>query len=246
MLKNWYEERARKINTLKATYLSKGVSGVFYRYRADKVMSVLVSSLAKEKSKGSSPWMILDIGCGGGYYTKKLQKLGITVGLDFCIAYLRLAKEYCRNAFFVNGDAEHLPFRDGCFNLILCTEVLEHLTNPDNCLKEISRVLSEKGVLIVTSPMKYSLMEIMGRKRDFEHNIQHISVFTFKKFMAKLSSEFIVLKCEAILFIPLHALTRFLWVKPEFISIIDSILSKIKLLRNFSWCVICICRKRMV
>ena len=116
MLKNWYEERARKINTLKATYLSKGVSGVFYRYRADKVMSVLVSSLAKEKSKGSSPWMILDIGCGGGYYTKKLQKLGITVGLDFSIAYLRLAKEYCRNAFFVNGDAEHLPFRDGCFN----------------------------------------------------------------------------------------------------------------------------------
>ena len=245
MLRNYYERRARNMNTLKATYLSKGVGGVFYRYRADRVMSVLINILTREKSRKSSFWKILDIGCGGGYYTKKLQNLGYTtIGLDFSITYLQLAKEYCGDGTFVNGDAEQLPFRSGSFNLALCREVLKRLKNPDNCLKEISRILSREGMSVVTSPMKYALMEIFARKRDPEHNIQHINVLTFKEFMAKPSQEFIVLKCEAILFIPLHTFTLFLWIKPKLISIIDNVLSKIKFLRNFSWCVICVCRKK--
>lgn len=41
---------------------------------------------------------------------------------------------------FVFGDAESLPFVDNAFDYVICFHVLEHLDNPDNCLKELMRV----------------------------------------------------------------------------------------------------------
>jgi len=41
---------------------------------------------------------------------------------------------------FVFGDAQALPFVDNAFDYIICFHVLEHLDNPENCLKELMRV----------------------------------------------------------------------------------------------------------
>jgi SAM-dependent methyltransferase len=50
------------------------------------------------------------------------------------------------------GDHERLPFADGVFDAVFCTEVLEHLRDPRRCLREIRRVLAPGGRVLVSVP----------------------------------------------------------------------------------------------
>jgi len=51
----------------------------------------------------------------------------------------------------VTGDAHFLPFRPCSFQNILCTEVLEHLTNPEQAVREMERVLKPGGTLVLST-----------------------------------------------------------------------------------------------
>jgi ubiquinone/menaquinone biosynthesis C-methylase UbiE len=48
---------------------------------------------------------------------------------------------------FVVGDAMHLPFRDGVFNVIFSTHVIEHVANPAGMLREMNRVCNRKMIV---------------------------------------------------------------------------------------------------
>ncbi|WP_440054184.1 class I SAM-dependent methyltransferase [Pseudoalteromonas sp. T1lg65] len=52
-----------------------------------------------------------------------------------------------------------LPFQDQEFNTVLCSDVLEHLTNPESTLKEVARLLKPNGALIINTPFMYWLHE---------------------------------------------------------------------------------------
>jgi SAM-dependent methyltransferase len=62
----------------------------------------------------------------------------------------------------VQADAHCLPFSDGAFNTVLCTEVLEHLHTPSLALKEMRRVLAPGGKLILTTPFAYPIHDAPG------------------------------------------------------------------------------------
>ena len=53
----------------------------------------------------------------------------------------------------VLGDAQNLPFKDESFEVILCTEVLEHLKKPQLAVDEMKRVLKKGGKLILTASL---------------------------------------------------------------------------------------------
>ena len=57
-------------------------------------------------------------------------------------------------------DAQHLPFRDESFDVILMTEVLEHLQYPQEALQGIARVLCPNGELILTVPFLWGMHEV--------------------------------------------------------------------------------------
>jgi SAM-dependent methyltransferase len=57
----------------------------------------------------------------------------------------------------VVADAHALPFPDASFELVLCTEVLEHLVNPPQAIAEMYRVLTPGGTLILTTRFVYPL-----------------------------------------------------------------------------------------
>lgn len=50
------------------------------------------------------------------------------------------------------AEGEELPFKDGVFDAVLCTEVLEHLHSPGRLLREMGRVLKRDGDLVITTP----------------------------------------------------------------------------------------------
>lgn len=102
---------------------------------------------------GDKSIRILDAGCGEGFIDKLLidrfPNSQIT-GLEFTAEALAIANETNPTVEYVRGDICDMPFEDRSFDLVMCTEVLEHLPNPNMALKELIRV--SNGNLLITVP----------------------------------------------------------------------------------------------
>ena len=59
-----------------------------------------------------------------------------------------------KNTFPINGDAYYLPFINDSIDLIMMSEVVEHLGSPLDALKEVRRILHPEGKLVVSVPYK--------------------------------------------------------------------------------------------
>lgn len=96
---------------------------------------------------------VLEVGCGSGTIIKKLLKKGKNViGVDIGKKFLSFCHSTYWNTAFCAADAQHLPFLDNCFDSIVCSEVIEHLNNPEESLKEFERILCPNGELVITTP----------------------------------------------------------------------------------------------
>lgn len=84
------------------------------------------------------PGTILDVGCGVGYPAlRPLYERGYRIiGLDISREYL----DECHGLPVMRGDAHHLPFKDSSFDLVIATEILEHVPLIALGMTEIKRV----------------------------------------------------------------------------------------------------------
>jgi SAM-dependent methyltransferase len=96
--------------------------------------------------------LLLDVGCGGRPHESIfLPYVDRYIGVDTPASALSRVD--------VAAIASHLPFPDQTFDTVLCTEVLEHLSDPATCLREMGRVLRVGGHLILTTPQLWHLHE---------------------------------------------------------------------------------------
>ena len=94
---------------------------------------------------------VLDVGCGEGAIGKPLAKMGnFVVSLELP-AIATIARK-CGVPALVGGDAEHLGFASNSFDVVIASEVLEHLWNPLGFLDEVYRILDTEGYLIIEVP----------------------------------------------------------------------------------------------
>lgn len=105
---------------------------------------------------------ILEVGCGDGALSGVLcSNLGIAVsGVDTSETGLALARSMFADRGLV-GDFRHITgyatgFPDASFELIVCSDVIEHVDNPNAMLVEIRRLLVRGGRLIITTPLRFS------------------------------------------------------------------------------------------
>jgi len=118
-----------------------------------------VSTLLTLWEKSSKGGHILDVGCGRGIYQKSFGR-SIYLGCDIDRQNLKRAVKR-PNVKYVCADANHLPFKDNSFDLVQCSEVLEHLDSPLEATKEIVRV--SKKLIVLTFPDE-RVMERFGKK----------------------------------------------------------------------------------
>jgi len=128
---------------------------------------------------------ILDIGCGTGeLITIPLGSLGVTVlGVDTHLPSIEYAR--MRNSF-ENVRFEHLSIKELAeqeFDFIICSEVLEHLSEPTKMLKLIKTCLKYDGICIVTIPNGYSLKEVEVR---IYKALSKLSLIAFLKHLKEL------------------------------------------------------------
>jgi ubiquinone/menaquinone biosynthesis C-methylase UbiE len=98
---------------------------------------------------------VLDVGCGRGLLHKIIGKNVSYFGIDFAGEFLKNDNWLgFSSAHRIVASADKLPLRDNSFQVIVCSEVLEHLPYdlPEKCLSEIFRILKKHGVLIVSTP----------------------------------------------------------------------------------------------
>jgi SAM-dependent methyltransferase len=120
----------------------------------DQCQNKIIDILKKSKCAN-----LLDIGCNDGTYTKKIgksTKISELYGIEIDDKLLKLANKNGINAIKGNIN-EKFPFKDNFFDVVISNQVIEHLTNPDNMIKEIHRILKPGGFAIISTPNLCSL-----------------------------------------------------------------------------------------
>lgn len=132
---------------------------------------------------------LLDIGCGEGRHVIHacLHHDILGIGVDLSQRDLTTAKDRFepynqfnpRSQFFLQQtDATQLPFADASFDKIICSEVLEHIDDYQQVLREIHRVLKPNGTLSISVPRAWP-EKICWRLSAAYHQVEggHIRIF---------------------------------------------------------------------
>jgi SAM-dependent methyltransferase len=118
-----------------------------------------------------TPGRALDVGCGSGGNTAVLRDLGWQVtGLEYSPAAAELA--HARGLDIVQGDATRLPFPDGSFDLVISTDMWEHIEDHEAVARETARVVRPGGRVLVAVPCSMKLWSghdlALGHVRRYE------------------------------------------------------------------------------
>ena len=141
------------------------------------------------------PSRILDIGCGSGYLGHLLKQLDSNVimhGFDVSEHAVSQIKSYDK-AYFCDLDKSDIPEDNSSFDMIVCSEVLEHIYDVDHCLNEIKRILIPGGKAIITTPnfsyWKYRTYCLIGKMPKIIRDPRHLHIFNHNLLYSKCSDE---------------------------------------------------------
>lgn len=161
-----------------------------------KIQQYLLSNFNKilqDEVAALKPVRILDVGCGEGFTLERLRKARIgryLEGVDSLDLAIKLGRKEHPNLILKKGSIYELKFQDDSFDLVLCSEVLEHVENPEKALLELVRVSKRYVVLSVPNEPFFMLGNLLRGKNisrlgnDIEH-INHWTFWQFRKFVAK-------------------------------------------------------------
>lgn len=164
------------------------------RYLVHKLNEKIVGSIGRYVlSIESGAPEILDAGCGEGFVDalllERFTQVSIT-GLEFTDEALSFARQMNPSAAYIQGDITKMPFPDHSFDIVICTEVLEHLEKPEAALKELIRVARKYVFITVPHEPWFCLGNLLvlknvGRLGNPIDHINHWSKRSFQVFLQK-------------------------------------------------------------
>ena len=151
-------------------------------YEREHYTSTEISRRMRRKEELSDPWYrlvlyfleealveyrilnknvrVVEVGCGLGglckYLDRKVDNIKQVVGVDISMAALKIAKNFSsEKTSFAWGDIVALPFNDSSFDIVICSETLEHCFEMKRAVRELARICMPGGYVIVTTPNCY-------------------------------------------------------------------------------------------
>lgn len=146
---------------------------------------------AKEAGK------VLEVGCGAGQFIRAIKKLRPELdcfGADISREAIAIAKNRNDGVSYSLSEAESLPYPDNFFDAVLIFDVLEHVENPAQILREVRRVLKPGGIFYAFVPCEgdatslWHLLDRLHLKNDLTKKYAgHIQYFSRAHFFKLLS-----------------------------------------------------------
>jgi len=171
----------------------EGILGIFQRgWKLQMARSERLLSL-KDLPKGKA----LDIGCGAGLNLKRLKEEGWQAyGCDISLEAVRKARKLGVKVF--KGELHKIKFSNKLFDVVIMSHLLEHLHNPLKVLKEICRILKDKGHLVISLPNFESsgarLFKQYWYPLDAPRHLYHFSLKTLEMLLKKTGFEILKAK----------------------------------------------------
>jgi len=193
---------------------------------------------------------ILDVSSGKGRYAKILARNRNYTCLDISQQMLDHIKKYKLNIRLIKGDAEKIPLKEK-FEGIICSESLVHYPHPIRALKEMRRLLHDRGVIIITTDNRHCLGKIIRLIEDFFRGLFKLSKkgigneiyqpYSDKEYQKMFSKANLKIRKKinlSILTTPIksYSFDRYIWPPELCIHLlwIDKILEKIPLIKSLS------------
>lgn len=175
-----------KTNPISKIYKEKSLNYGMSKGRYNALVDILGNNL-----KGK---LILDVGCASGYFGKLLiKKKASVIGIDISKLVIKEAKRVLTDAKLVDLNTGKLSFKSKVFDVIIASEVIEHLLAPIDILKEMNRVLKNEGELIISTPnLLYWGNRIKFLKGEFTYTDEgvfdrgHVHFYVYKTLLNDL------------------------------------------------------------
>lgn len=128
------------------------------RQKSKKILAILREFIRDDLSK----LRCLDVGCARGLISYHLapafeQVIGVDVN-PTALSGCRLPGHH-NNLHFLAADGRRLPFIDESFDVVICAQVYEHVTDPQALVREVHRIMTEDGICFFSGPNRLSPME---------------------------------------------------------------------------------------
>ncbi|KHD86623.1 class I SAM-dependent methyltransferase [Heyndrickxia ginsengihumi] len=129
---------------------------------------------------------VLDMGCGGGIYSKAFAHMGAAsvTGIDFSQQLLSSARENCKsyaNIHFYLGDVLNTRLEEKQYDIILSRAVIHHLSDLNSCFSEIFRLLKPDGICLIQDRTPEDCL--------LEGSPTHIRGYFFAKYPSLINKE---------------------------------------------------------
>jgi 2-polyprenyl-3-methyl-5-hydroxy-6-metoxy-1,4-benzoquinol methylase len=156
--------------------------GFLQRFLIDNFNKVLLDEI-----KMLDPKTILDAGCGEGFTLQRLKTANIgkkLEGFDYLDKAVKLANRDFPDLKIRQGDIYNIKAKDNSYEVVICSEVLEHLERPKDALKELVRVSKKHVILSVPQEPLFMIGNFLRGKniKRFGNDIEHINHWSNKSF----------------------------------------------------------------
>ena len=152
--------------------------------------------VALEALKKLNPGKLLELGIGNSRMLEQAQLLGYKVqGADIDENFLSIAREKKFNVKKLDLN-NPLPFKDCSFDYVMSLEVIEHIPNFKNILKEINRVLKKGGTAILSMPncglwcYRFALFFTGNMPPEYDGSDGHVNHYSFNQWKKMLETYF--------------------------------------------------------
>ncbi|HDQ15725.1 MAG TPA: class I SAM-dependent methyltransferase [Bacteroidetes bacterium] len=151
---------------------------------------------------------VLEVGCGEGFVLDHLSRnftISTIIGTDISKEALDIAKAKLPQAVFTPADlsSEEFPqtlsnFNQPKFDLVLCLEVLEHITDYEKALQNLANIPAETFIISVPNEPFFRLSNFLALKniKAFGNDSGHVNIWSAKKFRNILLNYFQVVSCH--------------------------------------------------
>ena len=134
---------------------------------------------------------VIDVGSGEGFLLAEIRKKypsATITGFDISKKRLLQTKQHVPTALLARGDVLKLPFQDNSFDVVVCSELLEHIDAYQAVAEELFRIAKKQ--IIITVPYEQELITVTCPKCQAHHYLDgHVNTFTEKKLRSLLETK---------------------------------------------------------